>query len=96
MDQHSDIWGNRSLTLNRLVGAVGETSAIGVVGLLRDTVEEYFPLGVGVRDVDIENKTGSYTRKSSLGVCEFHLEERAGQLEHTDICGQIGKERTSS
>ena len=60
MDQHSDIWGNRSLTLNRLVSAVGETSASGVVGILRDAIEEYFPLGAEVHDVDIEDKTGSY------------------------------------
>ena len=68
MHQDSDIWGNRYLTLNRigrLVGAVGETSAGGGVGLLRDAVEEYFPLGAEVYDIDIEGETSSYTRKKS-------------------------------
>ena len=68
MDQHSDIRGNCSLTLNRLVGTVGETGAIGVEGLLRLAIEEYFPLGVGVRDVDIEDKTGSYSYKKKKSV----------------------------
>ena len=71
MDQDSDIWSNRFLTLNRiwrLVSAVGETTASGEVGLLRDTVEEYFPLGVGVYDIDIEDKTGSCEKKQSRHV----------------------------
>ena len=73
MDQHSDIWGNRSLTLNRLVSAVGKTSAIGVEGLLRLAIEEYFPFRVGVGDIDIEDKTGSYTiqeKKSPIRMCQ--------------------------
>ena len=88
MDQNSDIWGNRYLTLNRIwslnVGAVAETTAIGEVDVLRDTIDEYFPLGVEVCDIDIEEKTGSY-KETSIRTCEFHLEEEAGQ--HTDFFG---------
>ena len=57
------------MTLNRIwslnVGAVGEITAIGEVDVLRDTVDEYFPLGVEVCNIDIEEKTGSYKKSPS-------------------------------
>ena len=48
------------------VGAVGKTVAIGGVGDLRDTIEEYFPLGVEVHNIDIvvEKRTDSYNSPS--------------------------------
>jgi hypothetical protein len=48
------------------VGAVGETTAVGEVGVLRDTIDEYFPLGIVVHDIDVVVKigTGFYTRAS--------------------------------
>ena len=35
------------------VGAVAETTATGGVDVLRDTIDEYFPLGVGVGNINI-------------------------------------------
>ena len=50
------------------VGAVVETSATGGVGVLRDTIDEYFPLGVGVGNIDIVGeKIDNYKN-----MCEFH------------------------
>ena len=71
MDHNSDIWGDQYLTLNRIwrqVGAVGETTAIGEVGVLGDTIEDYFPLGVGVHDIDEEYETSSYKKSPSRRV----------------------------
>ena len=70
--QDSDIQGTSKLKLNQIcrfqVGAVGEPGAIGVEGLLRLAIEEDFPFRVGVRDIDIEDKTGSYTYKKKKSV----------------------------
>ena len=56
------------------VGAVGETTAIGKVGVLRDTIDEYFPLGVGVRNIDIVGITEIDNYKNRIKTCEFNLE----------------------
>ena len=72
------------------VGAVGETIAIGGEGVLRDTIDEYFPLGVGVGNIDIVvERTESGNYKKSIKTCEFHIAEEARQ--HTDVIGQISK-----
>ena len=61
------------------VGAVGETTAIGKVGVLRDTIDKYFPLGVGVRNIDIVEITETGNYKNSIKMCEFPLDEEARQ-----------------
>ena len=35
---------------------------------MRNTIEEYFPLGAEVHDIDIEDKTGSYKKSPSIRV----------------------------
>ena len=52
------------------VGAVTETTATGGVGVLRDTIDEYFPLGVGVGNIDkVVERIESANYKN---MCEFH------------------------
>ena len=71
------------------VGAVGETVAIGEVGDLRDTIEEYFPLGVEVHNIDIvvEKRTDSYNSPSR----RVSSTSRKKPDKHTDAFEHIRK-----
>ena len=92
MHHHSDILGNVYLSVDHIrrfdVGAVGETAAIGKIGGLQDTIEEYFPLGVVVRNIDIieitETRHGIYHYKRSTAHQDVSstFEEEADCGEH--------------